>query len=526
MSSPGKSVPRVLAIGGAGCILLFVAVAHTRAYPGFVQVLVRSASQAFSNLAGIGQTDDPDSNRIEMGRSVTNSAPAATNGPAPLALTNHTDNLSVASSYRAGLAASSPTSSTLGPSSETNLPTPDQLLRGTKTSATQNSQLYENLRADHSVIVINDIDNFSYIAGSGDLSTPANYAGNVAPGNGQDIAFANAGGGVVTNTTLTSVNSLTFDSGSGGFTLSGNALAVNAGITNNGGSAQTINNSLSLGADQSFNASSGALSFGGSVNTNGKTLTVTGDNNTTFLGRVTGSGNLIKNGNGATYLTASYSGNGHTGSTTIDGGTLNAGVGSLVQTSSIQVNGGGTLILSGTGRHIGANTGVTLNGGIFNTGGFSEPTGTLGQQFIGALTLTATSIIDFGSGSSSILEFSGLGPHAQGSSTLQIINWDGTPVFGGSGDRLLFNGVITDFTGKFLQSDVSFNGTSGYTAIPILIGTDNYYEIAGLTPVPEPSTWAAGILAVGAIAFSQLRKGSRAGGRRTSGRNLATFSRS
>ena len=285
----------------------------------------------------------------------------------------------------------------------------------------------------------------------------------------------------------------------------GNALTIDAGITSNSGSAQTINNNLTIGANQSFNASAGSLSFGGTIDTGTKTLTITGASDTTFSGIVTGSGSLIKEGNGTAFLNGSYSNNGYIGSTTINGGTLRADAGSLVQTSSVQVNGGGTLLLSGSGRHIGANTVVTLNGGTFDTGGFSEPSGVasgLAINYIGPLTLTATSTIDFGLSDASVLEFAGVGPHT-GSAVLQITNWNGTPFIGGSGDRLLFAGLVTEFVTAYSFNEVSFNGGIGYAAIQFDLLNNPYYEIV---PIPEPTTWLPGVLALAVIGISQWRR--------------------
>jgi hypothetical protein len=131
---------------------------------------------------------------------------------------------------------------------------------------------------------------------------------------------------------------------------------------------------------------------------------------------------------------------------------------------------------------------------------------------IGALTLTQDSTFDFGLGSSSVIEFGGV-VHTAGTSTLAIINWTNTPGVGGAGgDRLLVDGnALTDFYTKFDQNDISFNGQNGYTAIQ-LVGTDNpVYEIVGLTPIPEPSTYIAGSLAaVGLLAFTHRQRRRRA----------------
>lgn len=215
-------------------------------------------------------------------------------------------------------------------------------------------------------------------------------------------------------------------------------------------------------------------------------------------------GSLTKAGAGVLEL----SGPNNHAATNINAGTLQADVGSLVSvTGDITVNNGGTLLLSGTGRHIGNAVNVVMNGGTFNTGGNSEPGGAVdGTNHIGSLTLTATSTLDFGAGNSSVLEFGGVGTHTV-STMLNVINWTNVPVVGGpGGDRLLFNGLVADFTSKYAQSDVTFDGVTGYTAMQLAGTTNPVFEVIGLAAVPEPSTWLGGALGAGLILYGLLRR--------------------
>src|SRR5207248_5189855 len=99
----------------------------------------------------------------------------------------------------------------------------------------------------------------------------------------------------------------------------------------------------------------------------------------------------------------------YTGATTINGGTLSLGVkNTLNNTSSINVNSGGTLLFTNsTGTvidRISDTAPIVLNGGTINTGGFSEHGATNNTAGHGALTLSATSVINMGA-SNSILAF-------------------------------------------------------------------------------------------------------------------------
>lgn len=223
----------------------------------------------------------------------------------------------------------------------------------------------------------------------------------------------------------------------------------------------------------------------------------------------TSTSNLQKSGAGVLALTGT---NNYTGSTTVaaNGGTLQAGVGSLISTSAVTVNSGGTLLLSGTGDHIGANTPLTLAGGTFATNSVSEGTASSTNTGLGALTLTANSTIDFGSGTNSVLQFAGIGAHTPTSGPdLSITNWThgiGPNPAGTAGDGLYFLGSSTAFLTQYSQSDVIFNGVAGYTVFDYV----GYYEVAGLTAVPEPSTWiAAGLTA--ALIGSQMVRRRRSG---------------
>ena len=94
-----------------------------------------------------------------------------------------------------------------------------------------------------------------------------------------------------------SILSLTFDNTAGPFTLGGSTLTIGSGgVVNNDTGLQTINNAITLGFAQNWNAASGDFLFNGNVNNNGYPLYVNGANDTTITGAISGIAGLLKNG--------------------------------------------------------------------------------------------------------------------------------------------------------------------------------------------------------------------------------------
>ena len=117
--------------------------------------------------------------------------------------------------------------------------------------------------------------------------------------------------------------------------------------------------------------------------------------------------------------------NTYTGTTTVNGGTLNANATGPSQalggTTNIVVNNTGTLLTT-TADQINHAATMTLNGGTFNTNGTN--------QTLGALTLQSSSIINLGSGSS-VLAFANSSAQTW-TGTLNIYNWSGSNSGGGT----------------------------------------------------------------------------------------------
>lgn len=216
----------------------------------------------------------------------------------------------------------------------------------------------------------------------------------------------------------------------------------------------------------------------------------------TFAGVIAGTnggaqGNIAlqKTGAGTLALTGA---NTFSGATTIDGGTLTAGSASgnaLGSTTSITVNSGGTLLLSTANNQINDAATMTLNGGTFNRGTVSE--GDANTIGVGALTLTASSHIDFGTGAVGVLTFASFAP---GAFSLVIDNWTGTIAQqgGGSADRLIF-----DSNQSLNLNSFNFSGYAG--AVEFDLG-NGFYEVVPAA-VPEPATYISGFLAFAAVLF-------------------------
>src|SRR5207237_378854 len=135
---------------------------------------------------------------------------------------------------------------------------------------------------------------------------------------------------------------------------------------------------------------------------------------------------------------------------------------------------------------------MSLGGGTFDTGGTS--------QTLGALTMTASSIIDLASGAS-ILAFANTSASSW-TGSLSIYNWSGTPFTGGGTDQLYFGNTSSGLTGAQLNQ-ISFYSDAGNS---LFGGGAAILSSGEVVPIPEPSTWLAAALAVGVIGHSQRRR--------------------
>lgn len=208
-------------------------------------------------------------------------------------------------------------------------------------------------------------------------------------------------------------------------------------------------------------------------------------------GTVTG---LTTNGSGTWTLNTDQP---YTGVTFIgsEGGTLEVGGtnGNLSGTSSLVVNNEGTLLLSGNGginSKLNSSAGVTLSGGEINLEGLTSSL----DQSVGALTLTAGSILDLGS--------------LQGGHTWRFgasnADWSGVELniwnYTSGSDRLFFGSNASALDAPQLGRIAFFSGSGTGE-----LGTASFSDSGQIVPVPEPSAVFAALALLGAVGCERKR---------------------
>lgn len=160
---------------------------------------------------------------------------------------------------------------------------------------------------------------------SGNWSAGANWAGNVAPVDGDDLVFpAGAANLVNTNDAVTRLRSITFIGAAGGYNLRGTAITLTNGIAaDHTAGANTVSLAITLGASQTFGISQAGASLvvNGSLALSSFTLTVNSAGASGLNGSITGTGNLTKSGSGTLALSGSPA-NTFNGTTRVYAGTL------------------------------------------------------------------------------------------------------------------------------------------------------------------------------------------------------------
>jgi len=285
---------------------------------------------------------------------------------------------------------------------------------------------------------------------------------------------------------------------SGGTTVSAGTLRLSGNGTLGTGAISISGGELDLGAKSLSNTISGLT---GGVLSNG-TLTANGGNFNVSAGTISavlaGSNGLVKSGNGTVALSAS---NSYSGATTVNAGTLQAAAsGAMGNSTVINVNGGSFLVTADNG--VNETAAINLGGGrMAVSGNFNET--------VGALTLSANSVIDF-SGFSGVLRFSGVGSWASGAN-LAIWNWSGTTQYGtqinnyANPSNLVFSTVTSNLTDNL--ANISFYSDSGNS----FVGSG--FEVTGFSgggsqiiAVPETETYFYAVALLAGVVVQYLRR--------------------
>jgi hypothetical protein len=297
---------------------------------------------------------------------------------------------------------------------------------------------------------------------------------------------------------------------SGGITLNtgtlvlGHANAAGSGtITQSSGGSLltlattgTISNAMSVynvGATQSATLS-------GPITVSNASFDVEIGDTLTISGNIAGSGGVTKNGAGALILSGS---NSYASATTVNAGTLQAAsANALGANSTVTVNGGSFLVTADDAlesHDIILNSTATGNGTAASLVFSGTYNGT-----VGALTLSKDSILDLGTGSVAAV-FSNL---VMSVYNLQIYNWTGTTLWGGGNgnntDQIYFNRTLTNSELDRISFYSSLDNNS-------FLGTAYQFDSGSfaneIIPVPEPSTYIAGlILLVGTVVHFLRRR--------------------
>jgi autotransporter-associated beta strand protein len=222
-----------------------------------------------------------------------------------------------------------------------------------------------------------------------------NFSGQISNGrhagiSGGGLTMAGSGAltlsGTNTYTGATTIQSGAIDAGAA------NTLSPNSSITIDGGATLNLNgNNQTVGSIQSTAGNA-------TINLGSATLTTGNDNSSqTFAGVINGSGGLTKIGTGGLTLTG---GNGYTGATTLNGGTLT--VAASTTTPTVLSSSSALAVGGGTFQYQGATSGTsnqTLNGLTVNQGwteiSVNQNGGTGTTLNLGGITRNAGGISDF-----------------------------------------------------------------------------------------------------------------------------------
>lgn len=255
-----------------------------------------------------------------------------------------------------------------------------------------------------------------------------------------------------------SLNSLTFNSGAGAFTLSGDTINLANGLTQNSANAQTITNDIVLGGSQTWNIGGGGLALTGDLSDPWyMTLTKTGTGTLTLSGNNSGFTGPVVIAAGTINVQSSTALGSNTGNTIQSGGALELQGGITLTEDSFNLTG----------------TGVNGNGALCNVSG--------NNTLNASLTLGGNTLIRNESGN-----FTLSGTFAAGSNTLTLSgagNTNFTGAYQGNGTIYLNTSGNTTFASSFQASkltlagsgDTTFNNSAQVTTLTVSGSGNNIF---------------------------------------------------
>lgn len=231
-------------------------------------------------------------------------------------------------------------------------------------------------------------------AGVATLSGANTYTG-ITTISGGTLRIANAAalGTTAGGTTVGAGATLQLDGGAG-ITVTGEALSLDgAGVASAGALNNLTGNNTWTGAVTLANAATvrtdgGGLTLSGPVNNGGFALTVTGAENTTISGAISGAGGLTKSGTGVLTLSGT---NTHAGTTQVNDGRLVLAGGAAIPDAGLVNVTAGTVelqanetvgTLSGTGGALQLNTNTLTLAGTANSAFAGGVTGGIGSALV------------------------------------------------------------------------------------------------------------------------------------------------
>lgn len=328
--------------------------------------------------------------------------------------------------------------------------------------------------------------------GAGDtfLNSSNTFTGNVTV-NGSGRLVMGATNALPGNVTVNSGGTLALERGID-FTNSAPTVTLNGlgqsgvGALDNLSGTNIFREAVTLGSAASIGTEADRLTMNGNINNNTFSLEFTNVANSEAIisGVISGSGGLTHRGTGSLVLNAA---NTFTGPVTNFAGTISVTNASSLGTSSSYIVAGGTLLFNGFTNTSAA---VTLSGGTIQEVDKNVS--------LGALTISANSIISLGSGGAqgSLRFASGTNTVGAGA-TLTIYGWSWNSGLTGGSDDLIFFTSTTFETASFLNN-VTFFGTGGGARV---------LSSGELVPItPEPTTMVTGCLTLLMVIRQYFRK--------------------